>query len=149
MKNLVILVIVSAFISVSASSQKNPPEVVTKEFAKKYTAAKSVKWDNESAKEWEAEFKMNGKEMSATYDNSGKWFESEAEISSKELPAAVSATLKKEFAGYKTGEMSILESPEMKGFEISLTKDKTGIEVIIDASGKVLKNTPAEKEEKK
>jgi hypothetical protein len=37
----------------------------------------------------------------------------------------------------------------MKGFEISLIKDKTGIEVVIDAGGKVLKNTPAEKEEKK
>jgi len=38
-------------ISGSAFSQKNPPEIVKKEFAKKYATAKSVKWDNEE-NEW-------------------------------------------------------------------------------------------------
>lgn len=147
MKNLIILVVLLFTFTLVSNGQKVAPETVKKAFAQKYAAAKSVKWDSESANEWEAEFTLNGKEMSASYDNAGKWLESETEVSSKELPAAVSATLKKQFAGYKTGEMSIFESPEMKGFEIALTKDKSALEVLIDASGKVLKNTPVGKED--
>ena len=37
----------------------------------------------------------------------------------------------------------------MKGFEVALTKGTTALEVIFDASGKVLKNTPAAKETEK
>ena len=76
MKNTVILTLVFAFISVSAFSQKNPSEIVKKEFTKKYATAQSVKWDNEEKNEWEAEFTMEGKKMSASFDNSGKWIES-------------------------------------------------------------------------
>ena len=149
MKNLFILVIVFSLSTYSAFSQKNPPDAVKKAFVQKYATAKSVKWDNESAKEWEAEFTMNGKEMSASYDIAGKWLESETEISLKELPAAVSATLAKEFAGYKTGEMSIFESPEMNGFELALKKGQSSLEVIIDKSGTVLKKTDIKKEDEK
>ena len=149
MKNLIILSVLLLVFTFAASAQKVAPEPVKKAFAQKFAAAKSVKWDNESATEWEAEFTMNGKEMTATYENSGKWIESETGITSKQLPAAVSATLAKDFAGYKTGEMSIVESPELKGFEIALTKNKAASEVIFDASGKVLQNTPADKEDEK
>ena len=76
MKNLVILTIVFTFISASAFSQKNTSEIVKKEFLKKYATAKSVKWDNEEKNECEAEFTMDGKNMSASFDNSGKWIES-------------------------------------------------------------------------
>jgi hypothetical protein len=139
MKNLIILVVFIFGFTFIANGQKAAPEPVKKAFAQKYAAAKSVKWDSESANEWEAEFTMNGKEMTASYNNSGKWLETETEVTAKELPAAVTATLAKDFAGYKTGEMSILESPGLKGYEIALTKDKSASEVVIDASGKVLK----------
>ena len=142
MKNVILLSIFCFGITLTVSGQKEAPEAVKKDFGQKFAQAKSVKWDKESNNEWEAEFTMNGKEMSASYDNNGKWLETETEITSKDLPATVTGTLNKEFAGYKTGETSIFESPTLKGYEISLKKDKSAIEVIIDASGKVLKNTP-------
>jgi ribosomal protein S17E len=145
MKNLIILAIFCLGLSFTACAQKSAPEAVTKAFTQKFATAKSVKWDNESANEWEAEFMMNGKEMTSSFDLNGKWLETETEISSKDLPAAVTATLAREFAAYKTGEMSIIENPEMKGFEIALKKDKSAVEVVIDASGKVLKNTAVTK----
>ncbi len=141
MKNLVVLMIAFTFISVSSFSQKGPSEAVKKEFSAKYSAAKSVKWANEEKNEWEAEFAMNGKEMSASFDNSGKWLESETTITEKELPASVVATLNKDFSGYKKGDISILESPEMKGFELELKKGETSLEVIFDNNGKILKKT--------
>ncbi len=153
MKNLIILAVIFFGFTCFATGQKTPPSEVSKVFSQKFESAKSVKWSSESANEWEAEFVMNGKEMSSSFDNAGKWLETETEISSKDLPAAVSATLAKEFAGYKPGEMSLLESPEIKGYEIALKKGSTSVEVVINANGKVIKNTPAgresENEEKK
>jgi hypothetical protein len=148
MKNVVILAIVFEFISVSAFSQKNPSETVKKEFSKKYATAQSVKWDSEEKNEWEAEFTLDGKKMSASFDNSGIWIESETAISEKELPASVVNTLNKDFLGYKKGNIEIFESPAMKGFELGLKKGETSIEVIIDNNGKVIKNTEKKEAER-
>ena len=148
MKKLLSLSVMFLAFGVIACGQKNVPQPVNTAFSQKYPAAASVKWASEEANEWEAEFKLNGKEMSASFDNAGKWLESEAEIAAKELPAAVSGTIAKEFAGYKTDEISILETPELKGFEVGLKKGETVLEVVLDNAGKVLKKTDISKEEK-
>ncbi len=148
MKKLSILLVIFLTFGIVACGQKNVPQPVNKAFSQKYPAATSVKWASEEANEWEAEFKLNGKEMSASFDNSGKWLESETEIAVKELPAAVSASLAKEFAGYKTDEISILESPELNGFEVGLKKGDTVLEAVFDNAGKVIKKTDVSKEEK-
>jgi Protein of unknown function (DUF2874). len=145
MKNFVILFVAISMISVSAFSQKNPPENIKKEFIKKYAIAQSVKWDSEGKNEWEAEFIMDSKKMSASFDNSGKWIESETVITEKELPASVVSTLNKDYQGYKKGHIEIFENPEIKGFELGLKKGKTSIEIIIDNNGKIIKKTDANK----
>jgi hypothetical protein len=146
MKKSIILMVAFAIISIPAFCQKNVPENVKKEFAKKYPAAETVKWSSEETNEWEAEFKINGTEMSASFDNKGTWLESETEITAKDLPAAVTNTLSREFAGYKTGEMSAIENPQMKGFELALKKGGMSLEVVFDNMGKVLKKTEVKKE---
>ena len=149
MKNLIVFIALSSLITFSACSQKNPPENVKKEFSQKYAAAKSVKWDSEKPDEWEAEFKVNGTEMSACFDDAGKWLESETEVSAKELPVEVTNTLKNDYSGFKTQESSTIENPEMKGFELILKKGKTSIEVIFDSTGKVVKKTDVKEENEK
>jgi len=144
MKNLIILLVLFLMTFYSACSQKNPPDNVKKEFTQKFTDAKSVKWDSEEANEWEAEFKINGKEMSACFDNTGKWLETEAEVSTKELPMAVANTLKNEFPGFITEECSTIENPEMKGFEIALKNKETEMIVIIGMDGTVIKKESSE-----
>jgi hypothetical protein len=146
MKNIFILLVVFSFSIIPAFGQKNAPENVKKEFAKKYPSAQSVKWASEEAKEWEAEFKNNGTEMSASFDDKGVWLETETEISVKELPASVTNTIAKSFEGFKTGEASINETPKMKGYEVELTNKETSLEVLFDNSGKVIRNTEIKKE---
>lgn len=90
---------------------------------------------------------MDGKKMSACFDNSAKWMESETEISEKELPSAVLATLNIEFQGYKKNAIEILENPEMKCFELALKKGESTLEVVIDNSGKIVKKTEAKDED--
>ena len=149
MKNFLIPIVVFSLISVSACRQKNLPEKVKNEFSKKFASAQSVKWDSESAKEWEAEFKIEGKKMSATFDNEGKWIDAETVISEKELPAPVINTLNKDFQGYKKGTIEIFESPDMNGFELTLKKGGSSLEVIFDKSGVVLKKTDLKEEDEK
>jgi uncharacterized protein YxeA len=149
MKNFIILIVAFSMISVSAFSQKNPPENVMKEFTKKYASAQSVKWDSEEKNEWEAEFKMDGKKMSASFDNSAKWIESETEITEKELPASVVSTLNKDFQGYKKGHIEIFENTEIKGFELGLKKGETAFEIIIDNSGKIIRKAKVKEENEK
>ncbi len=150
MKIFIMVSIMFLGIGLIACSQKNVPENVKKEFAQRFAGAKSVKWDNESANEWEAEFKLNGKEMTAAFDGSGKWLETEVELSIKDLPQAVSNVLKTEFKDYMTGEVSTVENPEMKGYEIALKNKEEKIAVIIGADGNILKKEAAgEKSEKK
>jgi uncharacterized membrane protein YkoI len=143
LENLFILTFVFTFISFPAFSQKNPSEIIKKQFSKKYATAKSVNWDNEEKNEWEAEFTVDGKKMLASFDNSRKWIESETSITEKELTASVAGTLNKDFSGYRKTLIEIYESPEIKGFELGLKKGKTSIEVIFDNNGNILKKTDA------
>jgi len=149
MKKSVILIVALSMISFSAFSQKNPPENVKKEFIKKYTSAQSVKWESEGKNEWEAEFMMDGKKMSASFDNSAKWIESETEITEKELPVSVVSTLNKDFQGYRKGHIEKFENNEIKGFELGLKKGETSIEVIIDNNGKIIKKTDVKEDDEK
>jgi len=146
MKNIIILFVVFSLFSVSAFSQKNAPENVKKEFARKYPSAQSVKCGSEEANECEAEFNMNGKKMSVCFDNSAKWIESETVISEKELPVAVVNALNKDYQGFKKGPVEIFESTTMKGFEMSLKKGEKSLEVIFDKNGVILKKTDMKEE---
>lgn len=151
MKKLIIVTVLISGLSICATAQKKASEQVLKAFTEKFTGASSVKWDKESPNEWEAEFKMNGKEMSASFDNAGKWLETETEIKSGDLPSAVSETISREYTGYKKGEIAIVENPELKGYEITLKKGESAVEVVIDSNGKILKkeNLKTESDEDK
>jgi len=149
MNYLFVLFVSLSLISVSAFSQKNPPENVKREFIKKYASAQSVRWESEEKNEWEAEFRIDGKKMSASFDNSAKWIESETEITEKELPASVVSTLNKVFQGYKKGHIELFENAEIKGFELGLKKGESSIEVIIDNNGEIIKKTDVKREDEK
>lgn len=149
MKNLVLLIAVVAIFSLNACGQKGKdiPENIKTAFTQKFPTATKVKWDKENEKEWEAEFKMDGKEYSANFDMNGAWMETEYEISVSEIPAAVKATLDTEFAGYKIDEPEVSETATAKLYEFELKKGKEELEVAIDLNGKVIKNE-VEKENK-
>ena len=150
MKNLFLMIAVVAMFSLNASGQasKDVPSNIKDAFLKKFPTATKVKWAKENDKEWEAEFNMNNKEYSANYDLKGTWMETEYEISVSEIPAAVKATLDKDFAGYKIDEPEVSETATTKLYEFELKKDKVKMEVSIDAKGKVIKKEEVKKDDK-
>ena len=141
MKNLILVIVASAFISlnVNAQTNKNVPTSVKTAFSQKFANATDVKWGKEGKTEWEAEFKLNGKPYSANYDLKGVWLETEYAINASEIPAAVKASIDKKYAGYKVKVSEISETKKGKLYEFELVKGKTKVEAAFDINGKIIK----------
>ena len=150
MKKIIVMLSACLLISLMGYSQKITPDKVPvpvkQAFAKKFPAATDVKYEMEK-KDYEINFKDKGVEMSANFDATGKWLETETEIKQSDLPKEVSASVAKNFAGFKITEVAKVETPD-KGliFEMDLKKDKEGYEVQFSPKGDILKKTPLKKE---
>lgn len=145
MKKSIFIIAVFA-ISLVACAQ-TPPKTVTDNFNSKFSGATKVKWDQEEENEWEAEFKMNGEKMSASFDSAGKWLETESEIKKSDLPGVVLSAVNNEFEGWKIEGIEKLESPEFNGYELSVEKGKQEFEVKVSAEGKIISKKEADEED--
>ncbi len=134
---MILSVFLLAF-SFTACSQSKVPKAVKTAFNKKFPTVKKVDWDKEGTAQWEAEFKLNKKDMSANFDNRGNWKETETELENNAVPAVVLDVLKTQFAGYKIKEAALTETPEYSAYEIVIKQGERKIEVTIDKTGKLL-----------
>jgi len=150
MKKIIVLLSACLLIGLTGYTQKITPDkvpaAVKQAFAKKFPAATDVKYEMEK-KDYEITFKEKGVEMSANFDATGKWLETETEIKESDLPKEVAASVAKNFAGFKISEPAKTETPD-KGlfYEMDLKKDKEGYEVRFSVKGDILKKTPLTKE---
>ncbi|MBZ0327861.1 MAG: PepSY-like domain-containing protein [Altibacter sp.] len=125
------------------NSKQTIPEAVLTTFQTKFQNATEVIWDQENENEWEAEFKLEGVAHAANFDVSGTWLETEKVIGIAEVPAAVIAILKKDFADYDVDEMEISETASGMLYEFELERGETTIDVTITPEGVVQKNVAA------
>ncbi len=144
-----IALLCAACLCISANAQKisadKVPAAITSAFKVKFPTAIKVKWEMENINEYEAEFKLNGKEVSANFDNMGKWLETETEIKIAVLPATIQATIAKDFVGFKIEEASKIESAKNGNcFEAEIEKGEETFDVLYTADGKMLSKTKAE-----
>jgi len=151
MKQTFLMIAIALTIGINGCGQsgKNVPASVKESFSKKFPDVSNVKWGKENDKEWEAEFKMDGKEYSANFDNSGTWIETEYEISKNEIPETVKTTIDKDFQGYKIVESEISETINGKVYEFLVKKDKQKLEVGISITGEVLNKEQVTEETEK
>ena len=98
MKKYFLLLITMSSISIYAFAADIPKRVADA-FAKKFPAATNIKWGKENAKEYEVEFKLNGKSASANFLTDGSWVETEMQINISEAPALVTAAVQQKHAG--------------------------------------------------
>jgi hypothetical protein len=154
MKKIIVLLSACLLISIMGYTQKITPNKVPvpvkQAFSKKFPSATDIRYEMEK-KDYEINFKEKGVEMSANFDATGKWLETETEIKASDLPKEVSASVAKNFSGFKISEVAKTETPD-KGlvYEMGLKKEKEGYEVQFSPKGDVMKKTPLkeEKEEK-
>lgn len=131
MKKLLSIAIVVMALGTGCFAQKNvqAPATVKTSFAKDFPGA-TTKWEKEGAN-YEANFKMDGKSMSALYDAKGNRQETEQSIKVSELPQAVKDYIAKNYKGEKIKEAAIITKAngevnyeaEVKGMDVLFSKD--------------------------
>ncbi len=140
MKNMkiVMMLLIAGSASLAAGAQKlddsKVPSGVKTSFAKDFPGA-TTKWEKESPN-YEANFKMNGKTMSALYDGSGNRQETETDIKVSDLPASVKNYIAQNYKGAKIKEAAMITKPNG---EVNYEAEVKGMDVLFTKEGKFIK----------
>lgn len=106
-------------------------------FKAKFPSVTNPTWEKED-KAYEASFKLNGKSMSALITPAGELLETETELSPAELPAAVRATLARDYKDYKVREAATIVKANGKTvYEAEVAKGGKKQDVLFTADGKI------------
>lgn len=115
------------------------PDAVENAFKKEFPGIKNVSWDMENG-EYEAEFKLNGSDASATYDKTGHKKEVEIAITKKEIPANILAYVEENYKDYfLTNAAKITNDKGVVIYEAEIGKDDSFYDVLFDSSGNFIK----------
>jgi hypothetical protein len=97
MKQLTILAL-SFFLSFSGlMAQATVPEAAKQHFSSQHPDAQDVEWEME-INGYEVEYKIDGVEYEAIYDNDGQLMHTKQEIEERDLPGAIVATIQRDYA---------------------------------------------------
>ncbi len=135
------LLIMLASISSTALAQQvsadKVPFIVRQSCEAKFPGVRKVEWKLKSDQNYEAEFKRNGVEVAAKFDSIGKWLETETTITRAKLPIDVSATISKQFGGYKIVETQTVERFDQKLvlYEVHVEDTKEILKTVFDENG--------------
>jgi hypothetical protein len=142
MKTISSLIMMTFFLSSICFAQKVMPDKVPANvkhaFVKEYPKAMETGWRMDKDT-YQVMFNLNGIKHAAKFDKNGKWIDKEERINLANLPKEVTASIAKNFAGFKTYEAEKVETPD-KGilYNVGLEKDKEFLEVHISLKGDVL-----------
>lgn len=142
-----IILVGSLILGALVSCAQDEQAMVKEALAAKFPNAKHVKWERENATEWEAEFKMDGKEYSANFANDGTWIETEYEMSKKDLPSVILATIETNYPGAKIEEVEKVEKTDFTGYEIEMELGESTFELVLDESGKTIEKKAVSEED--
>jgi ribosome-associated toxin RatA of RatAB toxin-antitoxin module len=138
MKNVLILCLF--FVSInSIFAQKGVPANAVATLKQKFPEAQKSKWEKEKNGDFEANFKVNGKSMSATFSPKGEWLETESGIPVSDLPAPVMAAFKKAHGEAKIKAADKIESATAVSYEIEYKSGLVTKEIVYDAQGLLVK----------
>lgn len=86
-----------------------PDQTITKAFDTKYPNAGRVEWETKNGYEV-ADFRFEGNETEAWFDNTGKWLMTKTEINYGQLPEPVRTSLEQsEYSGWKRSDIDKVE----------------------------------------
>jgi hypothetical protein len=149
MKRNVFFILTIVLFSESVFPQIKVPEKVVATFNAMFPDAHEIEWGKESDTEYEAEFEMNGKEISSNFDSDGICLVTETVLSIIDLPESILKTVKSQFNG---SDIEKVESVEKTGepiqYELLVETAENEMEVVLDVSGEILKRSVVNEGEK-
>jgi hypothetical protein len=109
-------------------------------FRAKYQSAQQETWELAGPDIYQVGFFNAKKRQIARFDRSGKWLETETDITNGQIPRAVSAAIIKGFRGFDIQVISEIESPAgLVTYEAVLFKGRENYDIVFSAKGEVLK----------
>ena len=121
----------------SCAQHPKVPQAAQDAFARKFPNASKVRWGKENATEYEAEFSMNGVDVSANFNKTGEWLETETSMPFTDLPDPVRSAVK---AKYPDASISLAEKIEHPGsvlYEVHLKSHGKKIELEVNPDGSI------------
>lgn len=124
------------------------PVAVREAFTRNFPAVKA-KWEVEDDGTYEAAFKRDGTEMTASISAAGELLETEAELDEKDLPAAVRNALNARFTGYEIEESERITYPDgTTAYEVAVEgDDDRELELLFAADGTLREQSEASDED--
>ena len=108
-------------------------------FKAKFPLVKTNTWEKEGDK-YEAGFKQNSITMSALITSAGELVETESDLSPAKLPAAVRATLARDYKACKVTEAAVLVSASgATTYEAEVSQGGKHHDVVFNADGSLVK----------
>ena len=143
MKHVLLLAAFALALAAPAYAQMLKPAQVSAAaramFKAKFTLVKINTWEKEGDK-YEAGFKQNGVTMSALITPAGELVETESDMSPAKLPAAVRATLARDYKAYKVTEAAVLVSASgATTYEAEVSQGGKRHDVVFNADGSLVK----------
>jgi hypothetical protein len=144
-----ILLITSMLLMVITSFAQEIPEAqvpasVVAAFKKDFPQATDTKWEKK-ADAHTVKFKVSGVEHKGWLDNNGKLVKHKVDIKESELPAAVTATLKKEYGNFKVSGVYKMTEGNATTYEMDLKNDQEKWEAVFAEDGKLVKKKQKDK----
>lgn len=115
------------------------PAPVVAAFNTAFPKAMDVEWDLKGT-QYNVEFETGlfRNDHEAWYDATGTLLRHEEELSASDLPEAVTATIAKEFAGFRTDDVTRIEADGATTYIVELQNGPTEWKVAYDNNGKQL-----------
>lgn len=143
-------IIFSVFVLSTQISFADIPLAIRAAFKKKFPSAEKVKWES-GVGQFEAEFVMEDKTISAIFDDSGNLIETEEQIRMEDIPSHISQNLKNRIGDKKVRELKkVIRSRVMILYKLKIKNqeflfDETGNQVVQQEDAEHLQESePAE-----
>jgi len=137
-----LLSVVTSFAQEIPESQV--PASVVAAFKKDFPQATEMKWEKKTDAHT-VKFKVAGVEHKGWLDAKGKLVKHKIDIKESELPAAVTATLKNEYSGFKVSGVYKMQEGNATTYEMDLKNDKEKWEAVFGEDGKLIKKKQKDK----
>ena len=115
------------------------PAKVRDAFRARFPDVTKVEWTLKSDKNYEAEFELKDAEVTAKFNDHGKWLETETAFEQSALPKELLAEISNAYKGYRIIETQKVERADDKPilFEVHLENAKEILKVQLEANGTI------------
>ncbi len=127
-----------------ASDAVEPPAAVVAAFQSGHAGATDLSWSQESDGGYEASFTEGGEHMSVIYTAAGAPGEVETEIAVADLPAAVTATLARDYAGTTVNEAARIVAAGKTTYEAEITENGRPRDLVFQENGTLVESAATE-----